>query len=403
MKASKGAFFAVDQRTWAKLPNLGMNEAVAYLVLAQGTGGNHKATSWSVNSLKKYAGISWERGKAAIENLKAAGFLRLAEKHTSEKPRYELPTYAELVERQTPKMTPLESRLVDGLQLGIQPSNRGERTRAENLLARCLLVRDTQGLYRLPEPLTRDPGENLIWLPNTIVTGTKCGEEPPVRRLRAAGDIWALRLFVDLYSAHNLRDNGGISPTLIWQKFERTKVGEQGPYTLWGFRKPQSCIRWNGPLAIHRERPKTDDADHPVWESIGLLQNLGLLAFVPHLFENSSPQAETIHPFGTGNGCEDGVEAELGQAANAAARAMCHPAKLAIAEKDGYEYFCPALHTRPDVQLIGVARLRYRPHTRRTAAWYGELQQNAGGYIEIYRQLAEQAEAAAFAREVNFA
>ena len=97
MTTSKGSFFAVDGRTWPKLTTLGMNEAVAYLVLAQGTGANHKATSWSVNSLKTYAGISWERGKAAIENLKREGFLRLAESHTSGKPRYELPTFGELV------------------------------------------------------------------------------------------------------------------------------------------------------------------------------------------------------------------------------------------------------------------------------------------------------------------
>jgi hypothetical protein len=42
---AKGCFFAIDGRIWANLPSVGMNEAVAYLVLAQGTGGNNKATS----------------------------------------------------------------------------------------------------------------------------------------------------------------------------------------------------------------------------------------------------------------------------------------------------------------------------------------------------------------------
>ena len=31
---------------------------------------------------------------------------------------------------------------------------------------------------------------DLIWLPNTIVTGTDQCEESPVRRLRGGGDVW---------------------------------------------------------------------------------------------------------------------------------------------------------------------------------------------------------------------
>jgi hypothetical protein len=229
MKASRGCFFAIDQRIWARLTEVGMNESVAYLVLAQGTGGNHRATSWSVNSLKIYAGISWERGKAAIANLVQHGFIQLAARHTSGKPRYELLTFFELQQLGASKcMDALESadrELLAELAGGRQPTLvRGRNSRAESLLKRGLLARDTHGIYRLPEPLTDDPGENLIWLPNTIVTGTQRGEESPVRRLRAAGNIWALRLFVDFYSAHNLRDNGGISPHVIRQEFARIQI-----------------------------------------------------------------------------------------------------------------------------------------------------------------------------------
>jgi hypothetical protein len=92
----RGGFFAIDRQTWGKTCSLGMNEAVAYLVLAQGTAGNNRSTSWSTTSLKSYAGISWERGRAAIQRLIEAGIIRYAEKHSVQKPRYELLAWAEI-------------------------------------------------------------------------------------------------------------------------------------------------------------------------------------------------------------------------------------------------------------------------------------------------------------------
>jgi hypothetical protein len=403
--AKKGCFFAVDQRTWAKLPETAMNEAVAYLVLAQGTGGNHKATSWSVNALKTYAGISWERGKAAIENLIGRGFIRCAQTHTATRPRYEIATFGEWHRDEAARQPApdfLERELLEKVQKGEQPATKPHRKRADSLLKRGILVRDTRGLYRLPEPPTDGPSENLIWLPNTIVTGTTSGEESPVRRLRSAGDVWALRLFVDLYAAHNLRDDGGITPQAIWQPFDRRLVGQQGAYTVWGFTEKTSNLHLTGPFAAHKLRAQTGK-DHPVWESVHLLRRLGLVNFVPHIFENSSPQAEIIHPYGIGGAGEEPIETELGSTADAVARAMCLPSNVETAQEDGCDYFCPVLHTKPDVQMIGIARLHYRPHTRRTAAWFAELHQSARKYIERYREFAAKAEDAADVRLANYA
>ena len=56
--STKG-FFRIDRRTWAKVCELGMNPAVAYLVLACGTGKDHRGTSWSVQAaVKKYTAIA---------------------------------------------------------------------------------------------------------------------------------------------------------------------------------------------------------------------------------------------------------------------------------------------------------------------------------------------------------
>ena len=99
MKKEGGGFFTVDRRTWSRVCDAGMNEAVAYLVLAGGTGGDNRSTSWSSTALHNYAGISYERGVATIERLLHHGFLLHAEKHTKPKPRYELASWAEFFQR----------------------------------------------------------------------------------------------------------------------------------------------------------------------------------------------------------------------------------------------------------------------------------------------------------------
>lgn len=406
---SKGRFFAIDARIWAKVTAYGMNEAVAFLVLACGTGHGNRSTNWSTNAVMKYAGVGWERAKNAIERLTAGGFIRCAEGHTASKPCYELAAYQELVEHEAAKNPPatleyFEKELLADLQAGKQPRYKTGRNRAQRLCKRGLLRKDAQGAYTLPGAATEDSGDNFIWLPNEIVTGTTGGEESPARRLRSAGCIWTLRLFVDLYSAQNLRDDGGISPRLIWRSFDRREIWEQGAYVIWGFRPGQSFHRWTGPFAAHSSRRKAEPQDEsPAWKSLQLLQSMGLLSFVPHIFENDTDTAEPIHAYGIGATGEVLLEREIGDAADQAARAMALPSKLEVAEENGYEYFCPILKTNPTAQMIGVARLTYRPHTRRTAEWFAELNRTAQGWIETFERLAEKGEKASYQRAENYA
>jgi hypothetical protein len=67
-ESGRGGFFVIWPDTWAAVCNLGLNEAVAYLVLAQGTAGNNRTTSWSAESLHKYTGIAWVRGKLRLSD-----------------------------------------------------------------------------------------------------------------------------------------------------------------------------------------------------------------------------------------------------------------------------------------------------------------------------------------------
>jgi len=47
--------------------------------------------------------------------------------------------------------------------------------------------------------------------------------------------------------------------------------------------------------------------------------------------------------------------------------------------------FAAALTT--EVQLYGIARLRYRPHTAMTAAWWAELTEKGVRLIELFTNL----------------
>jgi hypothetical protein len=116
---------------------------------------------------------------------------------------------------------------------------------------------------------------------------------------------------------------------------------------------------------------------------------MGLLTYIPHLYESNSPQAEPIHPYGIDRKGEEPIETEIGQQADIAARQMCQEWAIERAENEGFEYFCPVPRNQPDAQLVGVGRLRYRPHTSRTAAWYAQLQNSELAAIAYYRKLAD--------------
>lgn len=86
----KTGFFAVGAAEWRQACDLGLNPAVAFLVLACGTGRDNQTTSWSANAVQEYGGIRWERAKPAIEKLIQAGLVTLAESSTKARPRYKL-------------------------------------------------------------------------------------------------------------------------------------------------------------------------------------------------------------------------------------------------------------------------------------------------------------------------
>lgn len=346
-RGGTGNFFIVDQRLWKAVCDEGdINAAAAWLLLLQGTGANHRTTAWSVESIKHYLGIGFPRAKDAVGKLLSLGFIRHGEKHTAMKPRYDLLTFAEW---------------------SAANGNAGTGKAAAE----------------------EDADYSLIWLPNELVTGTERHEKPPIYKVRSSGDLRALRLLVDLYHEHNLRDDGGINRQYIYEEYEGRKVVERGPFTIMGFRSINKCIHYNGPYLAYTGQPKNKEGESAAWESTLVLERAGLLTFVPHLMENESKDAEVIHPFGIGGRSEHELETLIGAEARRAAAILCQDRQLDKALADGL-LLCPLVTGEySKAQLVGIARLHYRPHTKRTSAWSSNLEYSAPGYVEQFRKLAE--------------
>jgi len=121
------------------------------------------------------------------------------------------------------------------------------------------------------------------------------------------------------------------------------------------------------------ENPRAAGDDHPVWENIEQLCRCGLITFVPHLWESDSGEAEVIHAYGIKGVGGEQIEIELGEAANQAGLRLALEFKAQQARIEGYCWTAPIKNTLPEAQLIGVGRLTYRPHTRRTSEWFAQL------------------------------
>lgn len=394
-KSGSAGFFTIDRRTWGALcDRQEMNPAVAYLVLAQGTGHGNAATSWSVTSLKTWTGIDWDRGKIAIQKLVTEGFIRYGEKHNPTRPRYELVPWIDLspqlLETKRANLSAYERDLLTQIMGGWQPTRgaKAQRETLDKLVLGGFLIKHGNSYFEAAALSGEESVSDPIWLPNSLVVGTKRGEESPIRRIRSSGDIWTLRLLVDLYHVHNLRADGGISPHILRQQWERRNVGRQGIFEIWAFKPGTLSLYWSGPFESHQSRPKPPGKEHPVWESVQLLQKQGLLSFVPYLWEGDQPDAEPMHPYGIQGYGGELVEIEIGTASCAAARQMGLKAKTDEAIFDGFRHLAPVKNTLPNVQMFGIARLTYRPHTKRTKDWWQELQESAEAWRDIYQTMA---------------
>lgn len=236
----RGQFFAVDRRAWAKACDLGMNAAIAYLVMARGTGHDMRSTSWSAKAMQERTSVPWRQCKAAIQSVVASGLVR--QDKGGQHPRYtvrpahEVPGCVPGAKR--PALSEPETRLVERLgdrrvwvpKTAAWNSDWRPNTKLHDLalaLAKKGVLADHGGQFFSVISPVEDDKPDWIWLPNAVTDGA-AGEEIPVELIRQTANQAALRLFVDLYHAQSLNDFGGVHWRQVRRTYDRHRVGERG-------------------------------------------------------------------------------------------------------------------------------------------------------------------------------
>jgi len=150
----QNGLFTVGLGVWQDIyehENCGINEMVVFLSLSCGTDGEHIKSTWSINSIKKYIGLTDIPAKKALNNLISYGFVKV--------------------------IKPV-------LKAGDRPEYEVKNTTNE------------QGDY--------------IWLPNSFK-----GESSPVNRLKKRNDKRLLYYFIRLYFFQDMKETGCISQQII--------------------------------------------------------------------------------------------------------------------------------------------------------------------------------------------
>jgi hypothetical protein len=393
-------FFAVDRRAWAEVCELGMNAAVTYLVLARGSGGDNRTSKWSTNAVELRTGISRSRAKEAITRLAQAGMIWRDPNSKPDHPKYKLRPAHEIpgcAGYSLDALAPPYQRVQDAMGFDwievpktIQAQDAVGRQRwgslapqqmAEELVQRGHAEKHPDGLsYRAlrydPEAAVRP---EWIWLPNTLIDGV-AQEVPPAELVRQTGDVLTLRLLVNMYGAHRLHEDGGIHFRRIKQVYRRHKLGQQGSYVVWGF-VPEAftfshdaSFIWPHFKNIGESKLGLETALEEFGACWDRLLNLGLVELIGHLIHQDSDEGEIIHPMALSETGRD-VEQELAFVAGAAAEAMLLPQQMAGAKAKGVVAMAPVQRHIGGVQMVGIVRLRYRPLTAQTKAFFARDQE----------------------------
>jgi hypothetical protein len=107
------------------------------------------------------------------------------------------------------------------------------------------------------------------------------------------------------------------------------------------------------------------------------------------LLDGDDDESEIIHPYAIRGG--EPAERELALAAQKAAMAMVTEGQLNWAERNGYWHLVPVRKHIANATLAELFRLKYRPHTSATAAWFALMQQTTSEYLGHYRVMIKEA------------
>ena len=389
-KGSVGEFFAVEYDAWPSVCGLGPNAAVAYVVLARFTGRDNTHTAASVQAIEKYTGMARGRAQESIDQLIRARLVERVPESPRTRPRYVMRSWrdahADIVTAHLPAVEAVRRGEVHGKRAPSKEELAATRDAG-------LILPSGNGSWKANDPSTE---RNLVWMPNAFVTGTSAGEVPPLRRLRETGTVDALRLVVDLYAAHHLADDGGVSPRVVSQPWERHVITTTDHYGVLGFTRSKGMFNGKpGPISgsfNNQSRAWNGfNASGDAWKTMDTVQRLGLVEVVTTLFEG--PEGEPMFSI---------KHEPLADAPDANAIRACGTHALFAAEAWGGNTFAQWRDNHPEEQhalmvprhvenatLRGIYRLRYRPRTNATARWWGRLMNTTEAWTAKFRELSE--------------
>jgi len=218
-------------------------------------------------------------------------------------------------------------------------------------------------------------GVERIWLPKSIVISAN-GELPAVHRIRQAQDVLLLRLFVDLYHSQNLAADGGLSRRVYYTKYKKTVYAESGAFIFLGFDCDNSYVSWvTDVTSVHRVEGKSPG--DVFFKRIGALRDMGLLEYSVILFEGGGDEAEIIFPI---VGPTD-TENEMLSVASVIAERLLQPWQI---DNSPHKYLVPVLRHQGGAEAFGIYRLRHRPKTALTSAWWASINDLVGQARRLY-------------------
>ena len=379
---------------------LGMNPAIAYLVLARGTGGDNRTTKWSANAIEQRTGISRSRAAKAIADLERAKAVVRDPASKRDRPKYKIAPAHEIPGCEgfpPPPLSPERQRVLDRLGDGWtavpKASRRGSRKAGSRTGRPCRRARspaaNSCGLGRrgsawqdgvhyraVPAPTTPRPRRS----PTGSGCRTRWWMAPPARPrpsnscARPAAPRRSACWWTSTGRRTSTRTAASTSAA-SGRTTRGTRSASGGPYVVWGF-VPGTERAWpDAPfVAPHLDRREERGGAGQGWKEFWAcwdrLRDLGLVEMVAHLVHADTAEGEIIHPMALdGTGLE--VEREVARAAMRAGLAMITPGQREWAMKQGVVALAPVLRHIEGVQMLGIARLRYRPRTSRTLAFVG--------------------------------
>jgi hypothetical protein len=388
-RAAGGEFFVIDRRAFAAASKLGLNPAVAYLTIARGAG-SRPTSQWSVNAIERYTGMGRPKANLAIKSLVDGGLLTL--ERTGRKPVYGIVSAHQLPEvRLSAEERMLLNRIAEESGLRVAREYSGV---AADLIRRGF-VDKYHGYWFAKHKwdfFSEEPQH--VWLPNAIVDGA-VEETPPLALLRQMQDVRRLQLFTALYDSNDLPNDGGVPRILLYETHSMTRISEQGACTIWRFGKPSNrASARSSPLLKpyltgNRIEDGRDAGGPDFWAALSKIERCGLLTFIPHVFESANSddnfEGEMLHPYPVENGGGEEWECSVANAADAAARVLLTAKQQQWATENKQHFLVAPSHLTPAV--IGIARLKYRPQTRKTAAWFAMINARCEAWQTIYESI----------------